>query len=84
MMNLIYTLNLSNVASLWANQSSVVLEHAANKVATECRNNIWTHDKILCGLTDIPAHLRAADRGSQLGRSGFKKKKGGMEAKEQK
>lgn len=56
------------------NQSSVVLRRAVNKVATECRNTPWTHEKILCGLTDILTHLRAADRGSQMRRGGFKKR----------
>lgn len=44
---------------------------ATNQVATECRNAIWTRDKLLCGLTEIQTHLGAADRGSQMGRAGF-------------
>ncbi len=53
---------------------------ATNKVATEFRNTIWTHDRILCGLTVIPTHLRAADGGSQMGRGGIKRGAEGQRA----
>lgn len=33
--------------------------YATNKVAAECRNAIWTRDKVLCSLTDIETHLEA-------------------------
>lgn len=63
-------IELAQRCSSAVDQSSLLV-CATNKVAAECRNAIWMHEKVLCGLTDFQAHLGAADRGGQMGRAGF-------------
>lgn len=63
------------------NQSSEVLGRAMNKVATECRNTLWTHEKILCGLTDILITSELQTEAARWGGVDLKRGDGGKREK---